>query len=66
MVEYIKCMGIILLMVIVYSTGDIEQLTNLLKISQCHSTGAMIDQVAHREQCQGVKELEDGIAWLVD
>ena len=53
-------------MVIVYSTGDIEQLTNLLKISQCHSTGAMIDQVAHREQCQGVKELEDGIAWLVD
>ena len=49
-----------------YSTCDTEQLTNLLKIPQCHSTGAMIDQVAHREQRQGVKELEDGIAWLVD
>ena len=47
-------------------TSDTEHLTNLFKILQCPSTGAMIDQVPHREQCQCVKELEDGVAWLVD
>lgn len=47
-------------------TSDTEHLTNFFKILQCPSAGAMIDQVPHREQCQCVKELEDGIAWLVD
>ena len=47
-------------------TSDTEHLTNFFKILQCPSTGAMIDQVPHREQCQCVKELEDGIARLVD
>ena len=41
-------------------------LTDSVKVSQGHSGGSMVHKVSPGEQCEGVKQLEDGVAGLVD